>query len=117
MFILGLMPIPILVLSLIPLPMPLLRLIPIPIIILSRIPIPVLILSLIPILVLILNLGHFQVCSYRYRSLIEGLYTLMEALWKPLNSPPVHSLNYSRTPENLESCYPLGLKVRHKGSY
>ena len=29
------------------------------------------------------RLGHFQVGSYRYRSLIEGLYTLMEALWKP----------------------------------
>ena len=24
----------------------------------------------------VLNLGHFQVGSYRYRSLIEGLYTL-----------------------------------------
>ena len=32
-----------------------------------------------------LNLGRFQVGSYRYRSLIEGLYTL--------NSPPVNSLN------------------------
>ena len=28
-------------------------------------------------------LGHFQVGSYRYRSLIEGLYTL----WKPYRSP------------------------------
>ena len=27
-----------------------------------------------------LRLGHFQVGSYRYRSLIEGLYTLLEAL-------------------------------------
>ena len=40
-------------------------------------------------------LGHFQVGSYRYRSLIEGLYTyrsLMKAL-NPLNSPPVVSFN------------------------
>ena len=29
------------------------------------------------------DLGHFQVSSYRYRSLIEGLYTL----WKPYRSP------------------------------
>ena len=29
------------------------------------------------------NLGHFQVGSYRYRSLIEGLYTLQ----KPYRSP------------------------------
>ena len=26
------------------------------------------------------NLGHFQVGSHRYRSLIEGLYTYIEAL-------------------------------------
>ena len=31
------------------------------------------------------TLGHFQVGSYRYRSLIEGLYTL--------NSPPVVSFS------------------------
>ena len=29
------------------------------------------------------SLGHFQVGSYRYSSLIEGLYTL----WKPFRSP------------------------------
>ena len=33
------------------------------------------------------SLGHFQVGSYRYRSLIEGLYTLIEPLYT-LNSPP-----------------------------
>ena len=35
-----------------------------------------------------LSLGHFQVGTYRYRSLIEGLYTIREAL-QTLNSPPV----------------------------
>ena len=39
-----------------------------------------------------INLGHFPVGSYRYRSRIEGLYTLyrslIEALYT-LNSPPV----------------------------
>ena len=30
-----------------------------------------------------LSLGHVQVGSYRYRSLIESLYTL----WKPYGSP------------------------------
>ena len=30
-----------------------------------------------------LGLGHFQVGSSGYRSLIEGPYTLLEALWKP----------------------------------
>ena len=29
------------------------------------------------------SLGHFQLGSYRYSSLIEGLY----ALWKPYRSP------------------------------
>ena len=42
------------------------------------------------------SLGHFQVGSYRYRSLIEGLYTFfrsfIEALYT-LNSPPVVSFN------------------------
>ena len=39
------------------------------------------------------SLGHFQVGSYRYRSLIEGLYrSLVEALYT-LNSPPVVSFN------------------------
>ena len=28
-------------------------------------------------------LGHFQVGSYRYRSLIEGLYTTMESILAP----------------------------------
>ena len=35
--------------------------------------------SMIPLF----NLGQFQVGSYGYRSLIEGLYTVIEALWKP----------------------------------
>ena len=43
------------------------------------------------------SLGHFQVGSYRYRSLIEGLYdmpyrSLVEALYT-LNSPPVVSFH------------------------
>ena len=42
------------------------------------------------------GLGHSRVGSYRYRSLIDGLYTiylieaLLEALYTP-NSPPVFS--------------------------
>ena len=42
-----------------------------------------------------LILGHFQVDSYRHRSLIEGYIpyrSLMEALYA-LNSPPVVSFN------------------------
>ena len=41
------------------------------------------------------TLGHFQVGSYRFWSLIEGLYlleALLEALYT-LNSPPVVSFN------------------------
>ena len=37
-------------------------------------------------LYIVVSLGHFQVGSYRYRSLIEGLYTLyflIEALYTP----------------------------------
>ena len=30
-----------------------------------------------------LGLGHFQVGSYRYRSLIQRSIYLIEALWKP----------------------------------
>ena len=44
-----------------------------------------------------LNLGQFQVGSYRYRSLIEGLCTLyrslIEALYT-LNSPPAVPFDY-----------------------
>ena len=38
------------------------------------------------------SVGHFQVSSYRCRSLIEGLYTVLEAFYT-LNSPPVVSVN------------------------
>ena len=51
------------------------------------------------------SLGHFQVGSYCYRSLTEGLYTflsLIEALYTR-NSPPLVSLNVQR-------CY--GCKVQ-----
>ena len=41
----------------------------------------------------LLCLGHFQLGSYPYRSLIEGLYTL-RSLIEALNSPPVVSFNF-----------------------
>ena len=49
-------------------------------------------------------LGHFQVGSYRYRSLIEGLYyrSLLEALCT-LNSPPVASCESVKASANA-SC-------------
>ena len=48
------------------------------------------------------NLGHFQVGSYRYRSLIEGLYTLQKPIYPKLPTCriplPTPSFNYEGPP-------------------